>query len=474
MADLPGNQLLLEGLVSDVLCEHFGEGVELVGVTLLRHGPLSTLDLMRISNLSLLAFPRDPVNPFNAFGSTATDSVTWKTVRDALLVMLHFQLVSVANGVYTLNPVAVLHRLCLPAMLELFSDIEERDLMETVLKRGRVLKEDLDAKISNQLISKKLLVSLDTVQGSSKGLVLSPNYDELLLNVMRGFIEPFADELSVGGGAIVGELLSAGELSVADLEQRLDKLSNAQLIGGLIKLQQVRWVGKRQAVRAEPVVTNKRKSRLMNNKQLLEEEGLFSSLLETEGHLRSSVPSYALRLPDVFEYIRNELVSNLVKAKFGIDAARVFQLLIESGQKFEASHVADTCAVSREASLKHLHALALDGFAQIQEVPKIIGSAAAAGGVSAMMRAVSSSFWLYHADPLRVRSSALSLVANSIVNLRRRFRHEVTRQCRIEDRASTLTEQEEGYLQKVHEAQDVLEAASVGLVPALLFLLKTP
>ena len=88
-----------------------------------------------------------------------------------------------------------------------------------------------------------------------------------------------------------------------------------------------------------------------------------------------------------------------------------------------------------------------------------------------MMRAVASSFWLYHVDDAKVRIALLSIVAKSIVNLRRRFRFEVNRQCKIEDRASVLTKVEEEYLAQVHSAQDTLEATGINLVFAATFLL---
>ena len=87
-----------------------------------------------------------------------------------------------------------------------------------------------------------------------------------------------------------------------------------------------------------------------------------------------------------------------------------------------------------------------------------------------MMRSVASAIWLYYVDKPRARKCLVSMLYQTIINLRRRFRLEVSRQCKIEDRATVLTEPEEEYLQKVHEAQDILELNAIKLVPSLLAL----
>jgi hypothetical protein len=526
-ASVPGHQVLLEGLVADILNEHFGEAVELVGLVLFRNGQLAFSDIVRICNLSFLAFPRDAVNLYNEYSQAtfASDSISFRSVRDALLVLIHHGLVTVTQGsptLYALNAVEIVGRLFLPVYLDLFSDEEERAVLEHVLKRSLVSRTRLielvgtrSAKetVSN-LINRRVLVTAESMvtavasndkaaDQASADVALRFNSTELQLSVIKQYVADFVgakhDALSA---SVVEQLLTAvisvgsvdsrsfasrisvGELAISDIAKYLPKTSSNDLIATLIKLQQHNIVAKKQftaAAQTAPTTAAGRKrktpskpTRAANTKQLLAmaeedsgEESYFSNLLATDG-----APSYSLKFRDVIEEIGTDIVFNLVKAKYGVDAARVFELLSSSRQKFEASHVADLCAISREDALKHLHGFASDGLCQIQEVPKVVSSSAAAsGGLAAMMRAVASSFWLYYVEEEKVRRALVSLLANSVVNLRRRFRFEVNRQCKIEDRASVLTKAEQEYLESVHSAQDLLEANSIQLVFSLMILL---
>jgi hypothetical protein len=266
-------------------------------------------------------------------------------------------------------------------------------------------------------------------------------------------------------------------------------MGSNELIATLIKLQQLGLINKRTTANvtapvAGPVAGRKRKTpqRALNTKQLMslaeeaEEDGggeYFSNLLESAPGSAGG-PSYQVRFFDIIEEIQAEIMFEVIKAKYGTDGARVFELLFTGRQKLEGSHIADICAISREDALKYVHVFSKDGICQVQEVPKIVGSSSAGaigGAMSALMRSVASSFWLYFIDPLRVRRSVVSLLSNSAVNLRRRFRFEVNRQCKLEDRASVLTQVEEEYLERVHVAQDILEANGINLVFSLIFLL---
>lgn len=514
-----GHQVVLEGLVADILNEHFGEAVELVGIVLFRNGQLGFSEIVRICNLNFLAFPRDAVNPYNEYSQAtfSSESISFKAVRDSLLVLIHHGLVSVtagSPGLYSLNAIEIINRLFLPVYLDLFSDEQERTVLEHVLKRSMIARAKLidlaggrSAKDSvSALMARRVLVPVESLTATAGAaeqadIALRFNATELQLSVLKQYIVDFVRaKQDVLSASVIEQLLtvvisasdaiskpfpsriSVGELAIADIAKNVNVSSN-DLISALIKLQQNNMVGKKQfsaAVASAAPASKKRKApakpaRAANNKQLLAmaaedesgEEGYFSNLLATDG-----APAYSIKFLDVIEEIETDIVHHLVKAKYGVDAARVFVLLSSSRQKYEASHVADLCAISREDALKHLHGFASDGLCQIQEVPKVVSSSAAAsGGLVAMMRAVASSFWLYYIEEEKVRRSLISLLANSIINLRRRFRFEVNRQCKIEDRASVLTKAEQEYLESVHSAQDLLEANSIQLVFSLMILL---
>jgi predicted ArsR family transcriptional regulator len=512
---LPGTQVVLEGLIADILNEHFGETVELVGIALFRNGEMTFPELVRVINMNFLAFPRDSINPFAEYqkAAFAIETASFKTIRDALLVLIHHGLVSVQpSNQYSINAMEIVNRLLFPMVLESFEG-PEKEAVEVLIKRSMVPKSEL-GNVLNELLSRRVVVSVDsltTVPSSPRKLksqaqlVVRLNSIELQLTVLNRYIVEYVEsKFDAKSGFIVRELLEAvtstqgntfrsqisiGDLSVADLAKKL-KMNSHDLISCLIKLQQAGVVGKQQftPVAEEPVKSGpgrKRKApaRAKNTKQLLAMADSDGEAMEDDfadlvggsaaaGSHLSGAPSYAIRFFDILEEIESELIFQIVKAKFGVEASRVFELLTQSGQKYEASHVADICAISREDALKHLHAFATEGMGIMQEVPKITTSASAASaGVAAMMRAVASSIWLYSLEPERVRRSIISLVSNSIVNLRRRFRFEVNRQCRIEDRATLLTKAEQQYLETVHAAQDILEGNSIQIVSSLLILL---
>ena len=533
-SNVPGHQVLIEGLIADILNEHFGESVELVGIALFRNGPMTFPELVRICNMNFLAFPREILNFFNEYSNAtfSMDSVSYRSLRDALLVMIHHGLVSATQSApctYSLNSIEVFNRLLFPLFLDQFQG-SERDVMEELLKKSMVpravLTEATSGDAVESLQARRAIVSVDSmtlgsptkVTSSSKKedkVVVRFNSTELQLGVLKQRIAEYVEgKYGPSLVQIVNELLdtvtarpessdsartssidfksrvSIGDLAVSDIAKRL-KLGNNELISALIKLQQSGIVCKKQsttAVVAEPVKASGRKrkspsaapTRAKNIRQMQamidsepeeEKHDDFSDLIG-EKHSLSGVPSYSVRFFEILEEIEAEITFELIKAKYGPEGARVFELLSRSGQKYEASHIADVCAISREDALKYVHSFARDGLGQIQEVPKVTtSSATAAGGVSAMMRAVASSFWLYSTEDDRVRRALVSLISNSIVNLRRRFRFEVNRQCRIEDRASLLTKAEQQYLETVHAAQDILEASSIQLVSSLLILL---
>ena len=527
---LQGNQVTLEGLVADILNEHFGESVELVGIALFRNGQMTFVELVRICNMNFLSMPRDSLNPFSEYtkATFGSDSVAYKTIRDSLLVLIHHGLVTVVTDgsgsttIYSLNAMEIFNRLLFPMFLEPFEqNVDgEKTAVETLIKKHMMTKNSLiqtceesngvsknNAKETvSSLMGKRVIVSVDSLSTSSPTkssksaeLVVRLNSAELQLEVIKRYIVEYvagkynADYASViqsllgtvssrEGGTNFRSRVSIGDLSVADINAKL-KMSSNDLISTLIKLQQAGLAARQQAFveAAKPVGGRKRKSapvagRAKNTKQLLsmiedEDDNDFSELVG-ESSLPSGAPSYTVRFFEIIEEIESEILFQMVKAQYGTEAARVFELLANTGQKYEASHVADICAIAREDALKYLHAFAQDGLCRMQEVPKVTTSASAASaGVAAMMRAVASSFWLYFVDHEKVRREIISLLSKSIVNLRRRFRFEVNRQCRIEDRATLLTKQEQVYLETVHAAQDTLEGNSVQLVSSLLILL---
>lgn len=523
-APVAGNQIIVESLIGDILNEHFGEAVELVGIVLVRNGGLTFSEIVRVCSMNFLAFPREILNFYNEYSKAtfSTDSVSYKSIRDSLLVMIHHGIVSVSlTGVYTLNSIEVFNRLLFPLFLDQFEGAE-RFAMEQLLKRSMVKKDVLIRELKQECIDasevvdalqqRRTIVTAESIVRSSgasgESLVVRFNSVEVQLCVLKHhFAEYVESHYGEVVGRIVKELLttviarsdqdssvsfrsriSIGDLSVSDMAKRL-RMSNNELISSLIKLQQSGVVSKKQSGASSPEVTKatgrKRKAapapRARNTKQLLveseEDDGLdFNDLIgerATSGATAGGVPSYSVRFFEVLEEMESEITFQIIKAKYGVDGARIFELLSTSKQKYEASHIADICAISREDALRYVHSFARDGFGHIQEVPKVTtsGSAATSGGIAAMMRAVASSFWLYSSDEERVRRAMISLICNSIVNLRRRFRHEVNRQCRIEDRASLLTKAEQQYLETVHAAQDILEASSIQLVSSLLILL---
>jgi hypothetical protein len=524
-----GNQIITEGLLSDILSEHFGESVELIGVILLRNGPLTFTDLVRIANANFLAFPRDTLNTFNSYpaASIGTETISVKTVRDALLVLIHYQLVDAEAGVYTLRVYEVYRRLCFPLYCSAVAG-EERQFLQLVLMRGRIRKSDIpksDMHIVDSLLARRFLVTVDTVEVAkstsprksspkklspkkadrsgeqipdeegtggklANGVVITYNTCQLELEFMKKFMLEFlADRLrgsaigilecllnvcSVGSSASVSliQSLSIGDLSVTDLQKLLPKIPKQELIGMIIELQGLGYIGRKKTVQSVgSSVSKKRKTGKQQQVVSPEDDDDDFNRSLTGG----AVPSYVVKFFTILEEIQEDMMSEIVIAKYGQEGGRVYQLLVTSNQKMESAHIADICAISREDSMKYLHAFSGDSICCVQEVPKVFSSIGAGGGgtagVSAMMRAVASAFWLYFIDKDRARRALVTIVCQSIVNLRRRFRLEVTRQCKIEDRASVLTAVEEAYLERVHAAQDTLEANAVNLVPSLVFLL---
>lgn len=519
---LIGDQLVLEGLIADILNEHFGEGVELIGIALFRNGSMSFPELVKVCNLRFLGFPRDVVNRFSQFNHSGSDSMAFKLVRDSLLVLIHYGLVSFAPSYtsspsqtcmyYTLREAEVINRLSLAEFLELVEDPEEKHAMEQVLKRGRMKRSKLIEYAKGKgpvdlLLAERVLVTLEPVSSAVIGYHGSELQLGVIKKLMVRFYEAKLDKISA---EVISALLDtvrsenqsvSGDLSVGDISSRVTidqkTSSSTSLISTLIKLQQKGYISKKQhfsttSASEQPLAKKKRISsaRAPNIKQQLtlvaeekskkDDEGgmFFENLLTNDANPNTAGgPLYCLKLVDLLDEMESELCFELVKAKFGPEAARVYELLSSSGQKSESSHVAEICAISRESAIQHLHALAVNGLCQIQEVPKVVATgassaaAAAGGGLSAMMRAVSSSFWLYSTDTEKARKFFITLIANSIINLRRRFRCEVNRQCKLEDRASNLTAKEKSYLESVSAAQDVLEGSALDLVASLQVLL---
>lgn len=515
---LIGDQLVLEGLIADILNEHFGEGVELIGIALFRNGSMSFPELVKVCNLRFLGFPRDVVNRFSQFNHSGSDSMAFKLVRDSLLVLIHYGLVSFAPSssttspsqtcmYYTLKEAEVINRLSLAEFLELVEDPDEKQAMEHVLKRGRMKRSKLIEHAKGKgpvdsLLAERLLVTLEPISSA----VIGYHGSELQLGVIKKLMVRFYEtKLDKMSAEVISALLDtvgsenqsvSGDLSVGDISSRVTveqkSSGSTSLISTLIKLQQKGYISKKQhfmtttSASEQPMAKKKRTSsaRAPNIKQQMtlvaedkDNKGLYFENLLTDAPNTAGGPLYCLKLVDLLDEMESELCFELVKAKFGPEAVRVYELLSSSGQKSESSHVAEICAISRESAIQHLHALAVNGLCQIQEVPKIIATGAssaaatAGGGLSAMMRAVSTSFWLYSADTEKARKFFITLIANSIINLRRRFRCEVNRHCKLEDRASNLTAKEKSYLESVSGAQDVLEGSALDLVSALQVLL---
>ena len=76
--------------------------------------------------------------------------------------------------------------------------------------------------------------------------------------------------------------------------------------------------------------------------------------------------------------------------------------------------------------------------------------------------------WLYLVDMAKAREAAAREMCRACLNLRRRFRTEVHRESRLEDRAISLTDAERKYLKTVSDAEDALEAQSAKLANAFL------
>ena len=501
---LPGNQIVSEGIISDILNEHFGEAVELIGIVLLRNGPLVFADICRICNASFLAFPRDMLNAFNMYQSSSSgcDSIPPRVVRDALLVMIHHGLVSFDSGIYRLEAKEVVGRMSFPLYLNLFTSETEKDIMETVFRRGRISRQELVKQcvggepIVKHLIGRRFLITVDSVNERSPSpkktspkkdrIVVTYNSRELELEFMKQLILNYLKNNMVGelGIEIVERLLnscittkskstasllesvSIGDISVSELHTMVRGISKNELVGELIQLQSLGYVGRKNIAVEAPSGPASKRRRAVNTKQMLSED--FEPV-------STSTPSYLARIISLIDEIQDEIIHKLVVAIYGQDGARVFELLISSNQKMESVHIADVCAISREDSLKILHRFQTDGLCSAQEVPKVVsaGGATSVSGVSAMMRSVASAIWLYYVDKPKARKNLATLVFQTIINLRRRFRLEVTRQCKIEDRATVLTELEEEYLKKVHEAQDILELNAIKLVPSAVVLLTS-
>ena len=283
---LPGNQVIVEALIADVLNEHFGESVELVGVALFRDGQMTFPELVRICTMSFLAMPRDALNPFTEYSRVTfgTDTIGYKTIRDSLLVLIHHGLVSVVPAssptVYRLKPIEVFNRLLFPLFIEPFDNPAERAAVEHLITRSMTPKSGLvDLCEQSQGISKnqvkeaisalqgrRVIVSVDSLVTTSptKGsceLVVRLNSPELQLDVVKRYMvdyvagkhgSEYASVLQVLLEAVCStegddyrSRVSIGSLSVSDLSKKL-KLNNNQLISALIELQNAGLAARQQ------------------------------------------------------------------------------------------------------------------------------------------------------------------------------------------------------------------------------------
>jgi len=396
---------------------------------------------------------------------------------------------------------------------------DEKRILEIVLMRGRVGKNDFqksDLPIVDSLLGRRVLVTVDSISSNSprksttisprknRGIIVTYNTPELELGFMKKFILNFLsdrlgeNEIAIGilkcllnvCSVVAGksrsliESISIGDLSVTDIQKLLPAAPKQELIGMIIELQGLGYIARKKLVQAASGATGAKRRRAVNSKQLLNvssgtptgsspDDDFEDLSVSLNG---AAIPSYTLKFFSIIDEVQQDVMSEIVTAKYGKDGARVYQLLTSSNQKMESAHIADVCAISREDAMKYLHKLHGDSLCSVQEVPKIFSTGSSAGGtagVSAMMRAVASAFWLYYIDKDRARRGLVTIMCQSIVNLRRRFRLEVTRQCKIEDRATVLTATEEAYLERVHAAQDTLEANAINLVPSLVFLLSS-
>ena len=502
MSPLGGS--LAISLAADVLAEHFGDAGELIGLALLERCDtgLRFADLIKAAN-SKLALPVT----LNAFHSFQAKEVSGEEARDALLTLLQHEVAEMTeSGCFRTTLKTVLMRLRFPAILALVGkqvSLTAVELFAEVLRHGRVKRSELVATPGSEpaldeLLGKKYLRKVSPIapptaeviqapakpsinrrvqnqprkeaEDAGENLVLTWNLPELSLELFK---EAVNDLITHRLGSEAAEVFRLACLTVRATGDRpmCDWLTADDL---------VQWWWATQPQNIAPAERQKllddKRDRIMRYLSLLSKHPdcrIFNSRVErvasapAKRRRGAAAPaaepepptegSYRVDWKSVCSAVEGDLLQTLVLIKTGsCEGLRIYNLL-RSGKRqalaLDAGQISEACLIGREETQKILHALTASGLVQMQEA----GAGTARGrGAPAV-----TGSWQYIVDSGKAREALARQLCQTTLNLRRRFRLEVQRQTRMEDRAQSLTDSERKYLEAVIQAQDVLEAQSV-------------
>ena len=511
MSPLGGN--LAISLAADVLAEHFGDAGELIGLTLLEHCDtgLRFADVIKSAN-SKLGLPVT----LNAFNSFQAKEVSGEEARDALLTLLQHEVAEMTEAAcFQTSLKTVLMRLRFPAILALVGkqvSVQAVELFAHVLRNGRVKRSDLlttgSPSALDELLGKKYLRKVSPAaipsteatpaptkpanrrvlprreaEDSGETVVLTWNLPELSLELFKDAVN---DLITHRLGSEAAEVFRLASVTVRASTDRpvCDWLTADDL---------VQWWWDTQPQTVSPAERQKllddKRDRIMRYLSLLSKHPdcrIFNSRVErvvsaapAKRRRGAAAPaaeaapptegSYRIDWKSVCAAVESDLLQTLVLIKTGsCEGLRIFNLL-RSGKRqalaLDAGQISEASLIGRDETQKILHALTASGLVQVQE--------AGAGAVRGRGAPAVAGSWQYIVDAGKAREALARQLCQTTLNLRRRFRLEVQRQTRMEDRAQSLTDSERKYLEAVIQAQDVLEAQSIKSALAFTLLADT-
>mmetsp|Transcript_56989 Transcript_56989/g.124660 ORF Transcript_56989/g.124660 Transcript_56989/m.124660 type:complete len:568 (+) Transcript_56989:413-2116(+) len=173
----------------------------------------------------------------------------------------------------------------------------------------------------------------------------------------------------------------------------------------------------------------------------------------------ANVPTYewAVRWTSVRKFLADAATSQLIRDQFGAAGLRMFNLLKANDppQKLEDTHIFEICFVPPTEGRQILNEMVRRCVVHWQEVPRTSGSP------------LSASFWLYYVDVRRLQAALVWNVLQAVMNLRCRFRAEVSKGETLESRQHSLTRKELHTLKANRRREDILERSFLVLDTAL-------
>ena len=192
--------------------------------------------------------------------------------------------------------------------------------------------------------------------------------------------------------------------------------------------------------------------------------------VRVEMHSTEGGEGYRVDWKSLCVALETDIIQSLVAVRVGSqEGRRIFNLLRSSKRTapaLDCGQISEACLLGREHTQKLLHLMSRDGVIQMQEG----GGTTARGGRAGYFPSSAGNNWQYLVDLPKAREVIARDLCRATLNLRRRFRFEVHRETRLDDRAHSLTDQAREYLKVVTDAQDALEAQSIKAAQAYLIL----